>query len=126
MLQALKASYRALHVFNKAVKKFQAQADQDVSSIFPLLVHSRVLLVLARIADWLQKTLQPAVLDFVGQDWVGAGVWHQTAGLLATMVGFLSCCTPAMRIKGSHYYPQLCAQLLASGEPLPMPLLAQP
>ena len=102
--RTLEKTYHALTLFGRALRE-----EQERRSAFPALVESKVVLLLPRIAHWLQQTPCAAVLDFSTQKWVGALLWHIATELLWGILGpddFEKCA-----------YPQLCAQLLISGEP---------
>ena len=101
-------TYQALNVFERVLCELTEQPEEERHSAFAALVESQVLLVLARIAHWLQETPQPAVLDFAAQKWFGALLWHLASELLSVMV--------SLERLEERQYPQLCAQLLASGE----------
>ena len=106
--RTLGRTYQALNIFGRALVELMKQPEEERHSAFPALVESKVLLVLARITHWLQETPEPAVLDFAAQKWVGALLWNLASELLSIMV--------SLERLEERKYPQLGAQLLASGE----------
>ena len=117
VLKILEATSKALEAFYSRQRSLFGDrlwgigSDQFKSSI-TTLVQSRAVLLLARIAHWLQQGPQPGTLDAEDKTWFGPSVWNMCIYLLWQLAG------PLVDLPGQgvvHCHRQACAQLLASG-----------